>query len=179
MAGVFRLRPLWKYSWPNGEQVYVSETSGEVVQYTTTGSRLGAYVGAIPHWLYFTPLRKHGLEWSRVVIWSSGIGTLAALLGVAIGLWMYSPSKRYRNAGVATSIPYRGQKRWHTVFGLIFGLGAATWAFSGMLSMDPFPSPSGGPAGATARRRRREHPAGAARPRRDRAHMRRSTREKR
>ena len=25
------------------------------------------------------------------------------------------------------------------VLGLIFGLGAATWAFSGMLSMDPFP----------------------------------------
>ena len=50
----------------------------------------------------------------------------------------------------ATSIPYRGQKRWHTLFGLIFGLGAATWAFSGMLSMDPFPSPSGGPAGGGA-----------------------------
>jgi hypothetical protein len=147
VGGVFRERPLSKYSWPNGEQVYVSANSGEVVQYTTTGSRLGAYVGAIPHWLYFTPLRKHGPEWSRVVIWSSGIGTVAALLGVAIGVWMYSPSKRYRNAGVATSVPYRGQKRWHMVFGLLFGLGAATWAFSGMLSMDPFPSPSGGPAG--------------------------------
>jgi PepSY-associated transmembrane protein len=148
VGGVFRFRPLWKYSWPDGQQVYVSERSGEVVQYTTTGSRLGAYVGAIPHWFYFTPLRKYGAEWSRVVIWSSGIGTMAALLGVAIGLWMYSPSKRYRNAGVATSIPYRGQKRWHTVFGLVFGLGAATWAFSGMLSMDPFPARTGGPAGA-------------------------------
>jgi hypothetical protein len=148
VGGVFGERPLSKYSWPNGEQVYVSENSGEVVQYTTTASRLGAYVGAIPHWFYFTPLRKHGLEWSRIVIWTSGIGTFAALLGVAIGLWMYSPSKRYRNAGVATSIPYRGQKRWHTLFGLIFGLGAATWAFSGMLSMDPFPARSGGPAGA-------------------------------
>lgn len=147
VGGVFRDRPLWKYSWPNGEQVYVSENTGDVVQYTTTGSRLGAYVGAIPHWLYFTPLRKHGLGWSRLVIWSSGIGTFAALLGVVIGLWMYSPSKRYRNRGVPTSIPYRGQKRWHTVFGLLFGLGAATWAFSGMLSMDPFPTPSGGPAG--------------------------------
>jgi hypothetical protein len=147
VGGVFRFRPLWKYSWPNGEEVYVSENTGEVVQYTTTVSRLGAYVGAIPHWLYFTPLRKNGLEWTRVVVWSSGIGTIAALLGVAIGVWMYSPSKRYRNAGTATSIPYRGQKRWHTVLGLIFGLGAATWAFSGMLSMDPFPTRSGGPAG--------------------------------
>ena len=147
VGGVFRQRPLWKYSWPDGQQVYVSEKSGEIVQYTTTGSRLGAYVGAIPHWLYFTPLRKHGREWSRVVIWSSGIGTFAALLGVTIGLWMYSPSKRYRRAGVATSIPYRGQKRWHMVFGLLFGLGAATWAFSGMLSLEPFPGPRAGPTG--------------------------------
>jgi hypothetical protein len=139
-SGVRNIRPLWKYSWPNGEQVYVSQASGEVVQYTTRGSRLGAYVGAIPHWLYFTPLRKHGPEWSRVVIWSSGIGTISALLGIIIGIWMYSPSKRYRYAGTPTGIPYRGQKRWHTVFGLIFGLGAATWAFSGMLSMDPFPT---------------------------------------
>jgi hypothetical protein len=144
VGGVFNERPLTKYSWPNGDQVYVSGNDGEVVQYTTTGSRLGAYVGAIPHWFYFTPLRKHGPEWSRIVIWTSGIGTFAALLGVVIGLWMYSPSRRYRNAGVATSIPYRGQKRWHTLFGLIFGLGAVTWAFSGMLSMDPFPAPGGG-----------------------------------
>jgi hypothetical protein len=141
------LSPLWKYSWPNGEQAYVSGNSGEVVQYTTTASRLGAYVGAIPHWLYFTPLRKHGPEWSRIVIWSSGIGTVAALLGIIVGVWMYSPSKTYRHAGTPTSIPYRGQKRWHTVFGLVFGLGAATWAFSGMLSMDPFPQWTNRPAG--------------------------------
>ena len=143
---VSSLSPLTKYSWPNGEQVYVSPTSGEVVQYTTTASRLGAYVGAIPHWFYFTPLRKHGREWSQVVIWTSGIGTVSAILGVIIGIWMYSPSKRYRYAGTPTSIPYRGQKRLHTIFGLIFGIATATWAFSGMLSMDPFPQPTGGQA---------------------------------
>ena len=133
------LQPLYKFSFPDGQQVYISANTGEVEQYTTTGSRWGAYVGAIPHWLYFTPLRKHGAEWSRTVIWSSGIGTGAAILGIIVGVWMYSPSKKYRNAGAPTSIPYRGQKRWHTIFGLVFGLGAATWAFSGMLSMDPFP----------------------------------------
>ena len=149
VGGALRtLRPLWKYSWPNGEQVYISGDSAEVVQYTTTASRLGAYLGPIPHWLYFTPLRKHPPEWSRVVIWSSGVGTFAAILGVTIGIWMYSPSKRYRNADVPTSIPYRGQKRWHTVLGLIFGVATATWAFSGMLSMDPFPARTGGPAGS-------------------------------
>ena len=88
------LSPVFKYSWPNGEQVYVSQATGEVVQHTTTASRIGAYLGPIPHWFYFTPLRKHGLEWSRVVIWSSGIGTISAILGVVIGLWMYSPSRK-------------------------------------------------------------------------------------
>jgi hypothetical protein len=141
VQGSFRAqRPLRKYSWANGEQVYVSLASGEVVQYTTKASRLGAYLGPIPHWIYFTPLRTHQLAWSRVVIWSSGIATVAAILGLVIGVWMYSPAKRYRIAGAATAIPYRGQKRWHTVFGLIFGAGAVTWALSGMLSMDPLPS---------------------------------------
>ncbi len=137
------IRPLWKLSWPDGEQVYVSGT-GEVVQYTTTRSRFWAYLGAIPHWFYFTPLRKRQAAWSRFVIWTSGAGTVAAILGITIGIWMYSPSRRYRRGGATTAIPYRGQKRWHTILGLIFGLGAVTWAFSGMLSMDPFPARASG-----------------------------------
>jgi hypothetical protein len=147
-AAVQAVRPLWKYSWPNGEQVYVSEATGEVVQYTTSASRVGAYLSAIPHWFYFTPLRKHGPEWSAVVIWSSGIGTIAAIIGILVGIWMYSPAKKYRHAGAPSGIPYRGQKRWHTVFGLIFGAATVTYAFSGMLSMDPFPTRTGGGPGA-------------------------------
>jgi len=134
------LSPVFKYTWPSGEHVYVSQATGDVVQYTTRASRVGAYLGPIPHWFYFTPLRRHGLEWSRVVIWSSAIGTISALLGLVVGVWRYSPSKRYRHAGTPTSVPYRGQKRWHMVFGLVFGVATATYTFSGMLSMDPFPS---------------------------------------
>jgi hypothetical protein len=100
------------------------------VQYTTPASRIGAYLGPIPHWLYFTPLRKHGPQWSTLVIWLSALGTATAVLGIIVGISMYLP---------ASTIPYRGTKWWHMVFGLLFGLGAVTWAFSGMLSMDPFP----------------------------------------
>jgi uncharacterized iron-regulated membrane protein len=132
------LRPLYVYSWPGGETVYVSAVTGEVVQHTTLGSRIGAYFGAIPHWLYFTPLRKNGPLWSKVVIWSSGIGTVLSLLGIVVGVWMYSPSRRYRFPGRPSSVPYVGWKRWHTIFGLIFGLVTCTWVFSGMLSMGPF-----------------------------------------
>ena len=102
-------------------------------------SRVQAYLGPIPHWIYFTPLRKHGPQWSTFVIWSSGLATVSAVLGLAVATWIYSPSKRYRRRGVPTSIPYAGQRRWHLIFGLIFGVAAATWAFSGMLSMEPFP----------------------------------------
>ena len=52
--GLHFLRPFSKYSWPDGRQVYVSEVTGEVVQDTTRGSRMGAYFSAIPHWLYFS-----------------------------------------------------------------------------------------------------------------------------
>jgi hypothetical protein len=130
VSGEFRaLRPLWKFSWPDGEEVYVSQVTGEVAQYTTRVSRLGAYFGAIPHWLYFTPLRSNGPVWSRVVIWASGAGVVTSILGLIVGIWISLPARR---------IPYAGPKRWHTILGLIFGLVTCTWVFSGMLSMDPF-----------------------------------------
>jgi len=137
------LRPMFKFSWPNGEQAYVSSVNGEVVQHTTRASRIGAYFGAIPHWLYFTPLRKHGAQWGKFVIWASGLATVTAIIGITVGLWMYSPGKPYLNAGAPSAIPYSGQKRWHMILGLIFGVVTCTWAFSGMLSMDPFPEMQG------------------------------------
>ena len=138
-GGLRNLRPLYKYSFTDGQQVYVNGDTAEVVQYTTTSSRMWAYLGAIPHWMYFTPLRKHQPQWFKFVVWSSLIGTFTALIGVVVAVWMLSPRKRYRHAGAATSIPYRGWKRWHTIIGLFFGVVTVTWAFSGLLSMGPFP----------------------------------------
>lgn len=135
--GVRESLPLYKYSFPDGQQVYLSPGSGEIVQYTTTGSRLGAYLGPIPHWLYFTPLRLHEQLWSNLVIYASLLATIAALLGLVVGIWMYSPKKKYQFQGEATSVPYTGNKRLHMILGLFFGIVTCTWAFSGMLSMDP------------------------------------------
>jgi hypothetical protein len=137
--GLIEQLPLVKYSWAGGQQVYVSPVSGQVVQYTTRWSRLGGYLGPVAHWLYFTPLRKKAALWTSIVIWASGIATVMALSGLLVGLLVYSPSKRYRFEGAATSIPYAGTKRLHMIFGLFFGIVACTWAFSGMLSMEPFP----------------------------------------
>ena len=159
LSGYAALRPLYQYRWPDGEVAYVSQATGEVVQHTTRNSRFWAYLGAIPHWLYFAPLRKNQALWYDIVVWSSGIGTVMTLFGIVVGIWLCSPSKRRfrfpaRQSGTKhargklwrtvvspegpSSIPYLGQKRWHTMLGLIFGLFACTWTFSGMLSMGPF-----------------------------------------
>lgn len=134
-------RPLWKFSWPSGEVTYISDVSGEVVQYTTRSSRLGAYLGAIPHWIYITRLRRNAAAWSRLVILLSGAGTVLTLLGLIVGLWMYSPSKRYRFQKSPSHIPYSGQLRWHMILGLTFGFVTFTWILSGMFSMDPIEWP--------------------------------------
>ena len=139
VAGQLRNRPLYKYSWSDGQQVYVSGATGEVVQYTTFAKRLQAHISAIPHWLYYTPLRKHQPQWLQFMIWSSLIGTIGASIGVVVAVWMYSPKKKYRLEGQPTGVPYRGQKRWHWIFGTVFGVATVTWTFSGLMTLGPFP----------------------------------------
>jgi hypothetical protein len=83
VAGQLRnLRPMYKYSWPNGERVYLNGINGEVVQYTTFGKRLAAHVSAIPHWIYYTPLRKNQPVWLEFMIYASLIGTVGAIIGI-------------------------------------------------------------------------------------------------
>ena len=123
---------------------------------------LGRGLGAIPHWLYFTPLRVQQNLWTNVVIWLSGVGTIMALLGLIVGISLYSPKGKYRYNGTPTGIPYTGQKRLHMILGLFFGILTCTWAFSGMLSMDPpfltsAPPPGPGSSGRTRRARWRRY----------------------
>ncbi len=140
VAGQLRnLRPMYKYSWPDGQQVYLNGITGEVVQYTTLGKRLAAHISAIPHWLYYTPLRKYQSQWLSFMIWTSLIGTIGAIIGIVVALWMYSPRLKYRLGGTPTGIPYRGQKRWHWIFGMDSVFATVTWTFSGLMSLGPFP----------------------------------------
>src|SRR5207249_6969632 len=53
-------------------QLYISPQSGEIPVLTTRGSRALSWVSAIPHWLYFTPLRAQQQLWRQVVLWTSG-----------------------------------------------------------------------------------------------------------
>ncbi len=132
-----------------GTRLYVAEQGGEVVMKTTASGRRWGYLGAVIHWIYFTPFRRQSALWSDAVIWISIAGTAMALAGFAWGLWRYSPIRGYRLRRQPSRTPYAGLMRWHHYAGLVFGLTTITWVFSGLMSMDPWDwSPSTAPTRA-------------------------------
>lgn len=116
--------------------VYVSRTTGEVCQVTTQKERCLAWLGSIPHWLYFTVLRQHLELWRQVIIWLAGAGTVAVLLGLWIGIANFRWKGYGRNRHLRSSV-FIGVKKWHHFLGLAFGLTTLVWIFSGMLSLSP------------------------------------------
>jgi hypothetical protein len=131
--------------------VYVSEQTGEAVMKTTRSDRTWGYLGAVLHWIYFTPFRRAGTLWAQSIIWLSIGGAVLCLSGLAWGIWRFSPSSRYRLKTVLSHSPYAGLMKWHHYAGLIFGLATFTWILSGLLSMDPW---SWHPGNAPSRQQR-------------------------
>ena len=125
-----------------GAELYVSPRTGEVVMLTTRGSRALAWVGAIPHWFYFTALRANQPLWYDVVVWTATLGCVLAVLGLVLGVTQFRwrrPGADARTAGgLRARIPYAGWMRWHYLTGVVFGLVTLTWVFSGLLSMEPY-----------------------------------------
>ena len=119
-------------------ELYVSEHTAEVTVMTTRRSRLLAWIGAIPHWLYFAPLRINGEVWRQVVLWTSGLGIALALFGIVLGIVQLRISRPFRLSRIGSYLPYSGSMRWHYIAGLVFGLFTLTWVFSGWLSMEPW-----------------------------------------
>ncbi len=117
--------------------LYVSPRLGEIVVMTTRGSRALAWIAAIPHWLYFAPLRANDLLWRRVVIALASLGGLATLIGLALAVVQFAPARPFALSRLGASIPYSGLMRWHYLAGVVFGVFALTWVTSGLLSMEP------------------------------------------
>jgi hypothetical protein len=121
-----------------GTRVYVTENGGDVVAKNTASGRRWGFFGAVLHWLYFAPFRRHAGLWSNVVIYVSLAGTLMCLAGLAWGFWRIAPARGYRLRDRRQWTPYANWIRWHHYLGLIFGAATMMWVFSGMLSMDPW-----------------------------------------
>jgi uncharacterized iron-regulated membrane protein len=131
-----RQMPLYKFAVDDaaGTELYVSAQLGEVSVVTTRRARLLAWIGTIPHWLYFAPLRLNQPLWYRIVVWAAGLGCLLAVMGLILGVTQFRWTRPVRRS----SIPYSGWMRWHYVTGVVFGVFTLTWVFSGLLSMEPF-----------------------------------------
>ena len=134
--GQTRQMPLHRFQIddPGKTQVYVSAWLAEVTMLTSRRSRTLAWLGTIPHWFYFSALRANQPLWYQIVVWTSGLGVVLALLGLILGVTQY----RWSRPRPSTGIPYSGWMRWHYVTGVVFGVFTLTWVFSGMLSMEPF-----------------------------------------
>src|SRR4029450_12548359 len=135
-----RQGPMHKFTVDDeaGTEVYVSERNADVTVLTTRGSRALAWVGAIPHFLYFAPLRLNQPLWRAVVLWTSGIGILLALLGIVLGILQLKIARPFSVKRLGSYLPYSGWMRWHYVSGLLFGVFTLTFVFSGWLSMEPW-----------------------------------------
>lgn len=130
--------PLYKFYIQDepGTQVYVSPSTFDLAVYTTTQSRVLAWLGAIPHWFYLTSLRSNPPLWFDVVVWTSAIGCILTILGLILAFTRFR--KNVRPFSLQRAIPFVGMMRWHYILGAVFGISTLTWIFSGLLSMDPF-----------------------------------------
>jgi hypothetical protein len=142
LEGVLRNQlPLHRIEFgdPAATRAYVSEKGGEVILTTTRRERTLAWLGAIPHFLYPRVLRSRLGAWLNVVIILAGLGALASLLGLVVGVWLLQLRRRTATSNQISISPYRAPWiRWHHYLGLVFGVFTFTWLLSGMLSVDPF-----------------------------------------
>ena len=139
-----RQMPVYKFRVDDaaGSELYVSPRTAEVTVLTTRRSRALAWIGTIPHWLYFAALRVNQPLWYRTVVWTSTLGCVLAAIGLALGVtqfrWRRQPRAPRPAGSLAARIPYSGWMRWHYVTGVVFGVFTLTWLFSGLLSMEPY-----------------------------------------
>lgn len=130
------LRPFHRVALgdPAGTELYVSAITGEVALDTTRHERIWNWFGAIPHWIYLTPLRAQAALWRDVVLWVSGLCILGAATGFTLGLMRLRPGRRYPSGAVT---PYRAWARWHHLGGVVGGLALLSFIVSGWLSVNP------------------------------------------
>ncbi len=112
--------------------LYISAKTGTIIQRTTLKSRILAWFGAIPHWIYLVQLRRHVDAWSWVIILLASIGVVVSISGIVVGIY------RKKKKGIT---PYKKfWFKWHHWFGYFFGIFVFTFILSGLFSMISIPN---------------------------------------
>ncbi|MDE6249859.1 MAG: PepSY domain-containing protein [Paramuribaculum sp.] len=132
--------PIYKFFYDDsdGSELYVASRSAEPLQFTTRESRFWAWIGAIPHKLYFPALRADVDSWKTWLHTGATICLIASVTGlyVALLLWIKTRrrTRRWRN-------PMKGKLlRFHFTLGLIFALPLISWSVSGLFTIQKVPS---------------------------------------
>ena len=120
-----------------GTVYYVSENSGEAVVKADTIGRILGFSGYILHTFFWWRQQRW---WGTLLDWLSWIGLAMVITGVVVGIWRVGLSARFRHKGIHSHSPYVGWMKWHHYAGLIFGLVAVTWMFSGLVSRAAIPT---------------------------------------
>lgn len=131
--------PIYKIHFADAEktQLYLDSHDGTPLQFSNRHERLWAWLGAIPHWVYFTWLRQDADRWSQVIITLSGIGCLMVIAGMWVTVDVWRRTRRNRQSSFS---PYRKRwYHWHYLSGIFFGLFVLTFTFSGLMSLAEIP----------------------------------------
>ncbi|MGZ4959860.1 MAG: PepSY domain-containing protein [Methylomonas sp.] len=133
------LRPFHRVASDDGEELLISERTGEVLHASTRTDRAFYYAG---NWLHlFKPLDSIGLGGIRhdVQLWAGLSATIACATGLIIGWLRWRPGfggKPTYSQG--RTQPYRESwVKWHFWTGLIGGTVALGWGLSGFISTNP------------------------------------------
>lgn len=131
--------PIYKFFFADKEkhQLYVSSKSGEALQFTDKDSRFWAWLGPIPHWIYFTSLRQNADLWSNTVVVLCVLGLIACLSGMILGIRAYII--QYKSKKKSKSPYQKAFYKWHHILGFFFGIFVFTFTFSGMMSLVGIP----------------------------------------
>ena len=121
-----------------GHEVYVSSVTGEVLQESTRSERLWAWVGAIPHWIYFTYIRSQSELWRWIIIVIGAFGTFMALTGFYLGIVHYRTRAKKKAKKLFSPFP-RKRYQWHHFFGTVGGVLIIAWVLTGLLSVVHYP----------------------------------------
>lgn len=134
-----RVMPIYKIYFDDLQQhqLYIAAKTGEVQQFTNRKQRTWAWLGAIPHKLYFPFLRKHTQVWINSLTILGTIAFIAVFFGIYIGVKLFY--RTYKKKGKIGS-PFRKRwSLWHHITGIIFGIFLLGWAFSGAIALQRVP----------------------------------------
>lgn len=134
-----RQMPIYKFCFEDDDhtELFVSGKTGQVVQHTTFSQRLWAYLGAIPHKLYFECIRKDADVWKGFLTIGGALCLVAALSGLIVGI--NAILIRWKRKRKLQSPYTKPLYRLHHLLGLSVGLFLIGWGISGVMSMQKVP----------------------------------------